>query len=148
MTHPRLTPRRVAVGLGAVALAVVGVLAVSIQPLASDMCVQVYEDASQQGDTMSVCNTPANLKVPNLNTYTTGLHGGCNRSVNQSSTWNDCISSGRIAALPAAQAVKFYQDTSYGALVACFDQNGSYAIDLSGAPNDLISSFRVVGGNC
>lgn len=146
MTPRRRVARTVAsLGLGIAALTG---LYIAVQPAAVEMCVQVFEDGSQQGDTMSVCNPPSTLKVANLAAYTTGLHGGCNRSVNQSSTWNDCISSGRIANMPGSQKVRFYQDINYGAVVACFDTNGSYNIDLSGGPNDLISSFRVEGGNC
>lgn len=140
--------RRAAVGLGAAALAIVGVLAVTIQPLAGDMCVTNWENGSQSGDKMTVCATPANLKVPNLTTQTQGLVNGCQRSVNTSPNWSDCISSARVSSMPGAQKVVWYQDINYGNAVACIDINGTTNVDLTGAANDIISSFRVLGGNC
>ena len=129
-----------------VGLAVAGYL--SIGPLAVDMCVTNWENGGQSGDQMSVCDTPANLKVPNLTTHTEGLHSGCQRSINTSSNWSDCISSARVSSMPAAQRVRWYQDINYGNALACVDANGTTNIDLTGSANDLISSFRVEGGNC
>lgn len=141
--------RRVLAGASAAVLAIAAAAAyVSVQPLAIDMCVTNYENGAQSGDRLTICNTPSNLKVPNLGNYTTGLVNGCQRSVNVSSTWSDCISSARVSALPANYRVRWYQDVSYGTVLACRSTDGTSNVDLTGVPNDLISSFRVEGGNC
>lgn len=140
-------PRRAVIGI-IVAIAAIGAATVIVQPQAVDVCVQNWEDSNGTGDTMTVCNTAANLKVPNLATHTEGLHAGCNRGITQSSTWSDCITSVRVTALPAAQRVRWYQDTNYGTWVFCIDANGSTGPVNVGSANDVISSFRVEGGNC
>lgn len=146
MTPRRRVARTIAsIGIGIAALT--GLYFV-VQPAAVEMCVTSYENGSQSGDSMTVCNTPANLKVPNLTTYTQGLHNGCQRTINTSPNWSDCISSARVSAMPGSQKVVWYQDINYGNALACVDNNGTTNVDLTGSPNDLISSFRVLGGNC
>lgn len=141
--------QRAAAAIGSIAVAVGGLAyATGIGPFAVEMCVTNFENGGQSGDQMTVCATPANLKVPNLGTHTEGLHSGCQRSVNTSPTWSDCISSARVSALPPNYRVRWYQDTSYGAVLACRSTDGTTNVDLTGVPNDLISSFRVEGGNC
>lgn len=141
--------RRVAAVVATVAVVAAGIGAVLIQPRAIDTCIQVYEDAGGAGDTMTVCDTPANLKVPNLGTVTTGLHNGCNRGINQSSSWSDCISSARVTHLTANNKAVFFQDTSYSGQVWCIDADGDTGpFNFTGGANDVISSFRVLGGNC
>lgn len=140
-----------ALGAG-VLLAVVAVFAIGSQvvPLSTDTCIGNYEDAGAAGDSMVVCAIPATaVAVSNLGTHTEGLHSGCNRGVNQSSTWSDCISSAKVTNLPAGTKALWYQDTSYGSVVKCYDTDGnSGVIDMSGGANDVISSFRILGGNC
>jgi hypothetical protein len=127
----------------------IGVLVEQATPRAVEVGVTVYEDANQTGDRMLTTGIAPNLpKRANLGLVTTGLHGGCNRGINQSSSWNDCISSASVGLLPANTKVQFWRDINYGGgLLACYDVDGSHAIDLSGT-GDLISSFRVISGNC
>lgn len=147
-----MTRRRILAAVSAAVLAGVGILAATgvIGPQSIDTCVSNWEDAGASGDTMTVCNvTPANLKVPNLETHTEGLHGGCNRGINQSSSWSDCISSAKVAHLTANNKVVWYGNTNYGNQVACWDTDGnSPTITFTGNANDVISSFRILGGNC
>jgi hypothetical protein len=144
--------RRTVAGIGAGIFAIataVGIVAVGpLSTEAIDMCVTNWENGSQSGDSMTVCATPANLHVSNLGTHTENLVNGCQRSVNVSSTWSDCISSARVSALPPNYRVRWYQDTNYGAVLACRSTDGTTNVDLTGPANDLISSFRVEGGNC
>jgi len=144
----RPSRKSVAIAAGIGALAVVGILA-TVQPLAAEVCITVYEDSGQGGDHTAFCAVGAtNVKDANLGDNTAGLHNGCNRGLNQSSTWNDCISSATVAILPANTKVQWWRDINYaGGLLACFDANGTYQMNLSGT-SDLISSFRIVAGSC
>jgi hypothetical protein len=72
---------------------------------------------------------------------------GCNRGINQSSSYNDCISSATVGLLPASTKVIFYRDINYGFTQTCYDVDGTHAISLV-ATGDTISSFRILGGNC
>jgi len=142
--------RRVVAIVGAIGVAVGGLLvADALAPKAVEVCVTVYEDANQTGDHMATCAVGAtNVKRANLGLVTTGLNGGCNRGINQSSTWNDCISSATVGLLPASTKIQWWRDINYGGgLLACYDTDGTHPINLAGT-NDLISSFRIVGGNC
>lgn len=144
--------RRVAVGIGAAvtALAVAGSLAVlDIGPLAIDTCVKVHENQNAGGDSMTICSTtPGNVKVANLTTRTDNLVNGCWRTINASSTWNDCISYTSISNLPSNYRLRFYLDANYVTLGYCFHTDGNNAYNLAGVGAERISSFRVEGGNC
>lgn len=144
--------RRALLTLAVLALGVGAVLGVQqvVSPQAIDACIVVYEDLAGGGDSTAFCNTPANLKDPDLSNNTAGLHGGCNRGVNQSSSWTDCISSVRINNLPAAYRAVLYQSVNYTSnRVFCTDINGTTGPwTLSGANNDVASSLRLEGGNC
>lgn len=131
-------------------LGALGLATQVITPFAIDTCVTVYEDQSGGGDSFATCNTsPSLVKIPNLGTHTEGLVNGCNRGVNQSSSWSDCISSVRIGSLPSNQSVRFYQDTNYSGQLLCYDVDGSHLVQLNvPATNDKTSSFRILGGNC
>lgn len=134
------------IGLFAAALFVVP----QIVPLAGETCVTSYEDASGGGDSFAFCDTTAgDVRIPNLGAYTTGLHNGCNRGINQSSTWSDCISSMRVGNLPASTKLVVYWNTNYDTPLLCRDANGSYLIQLNvPAVNDRASSYRILAGNC
>jgi hypothetical protein len=146
MKRPSRKSVGIAAGIGA--LAVAGFLAAP-QILAPEVCITVYEDSNQGGDHMATCAVgAANVKRANLTLVTTGLNNGCNRGINQSSTWSDCISSATVAILPANTKIQWWRDINYtGGLLACFDANGTYQMNLSGT-SDLISSFRIISGNC
>lgn len=133
-----------------IVLAGLGLATQIIGPAAVDVCVAMFEDQSGGGDTFATCNTsPSQVKNSNLTTVTTGLHNGCNRGLNQSSSWSDCISSASIANLPANQSVRFYQDTGYSGQILCYSTPGSHLIQLNvPATNDKTSSFRILGGVC
>ena len=142
-------PSRKSAGIaaGIAALATVGIL-ISVQPLSTEIGVTVYEDANQSGDHMLTTGIAPNYPHrANLTLVTTGLVGGCNRGVNQSSTWSDCISSANVSSLPANTKLIFYRDINYGFTQTCYDVDGSHNIDLTGT-SDTISSFRIIGGNC
>lgn len=130
---------------GSVALVTVGPLGTE----AIDTCLANYENANAGGDSMTVCSTtPGNVKVANLTTHTENLNNGCWRTVNASSSWNDCISYTSIANLPSNYRARFYLDINYATVGYCFDSNGSSTHNLAGAGAERISSFRVEGGNC
>jgi hypothetical protein len=142
-------PSRKSTGIaaGIAALATVGIL-LSVQPQAVEIGVTVYEDAAQHGDHMLTTGIAPNYpKRANLTLVTTGLSGGCNRGINQSSTWSDCISSASVSSLPANTKLIFYRDINYGFTQTCYDVDGSHNIDLT-ATADTISSFRIISGNC
>jgi hypothetical protein len=136
--------------VGGAALAIAVFIGVDqVTPKAVEIGVTVYEDAGQHGDHLLTTGIPPSYPArSNLATVSSGLVNGCNRGLNQSSTWNDCISSATVSSLPANTKLQFWRDAGYtGGLLACYDVDGSHAIDLSGT-SDLISSFRIVGGNC
>ena len=142
--------RRAFLGLATASVAVIAA-ALGVNAIrAVETCVGVYEDAGGAGDTLLTCAVGAtNVHQGNLSTVTTGLHNGCNRGINQSSSWSDCISSIRYTSLPANYAVKFYRDSGYVGLLWCRDADGnSGTLNVPGNANDLITSFRIVGGNC
>lgn len=147
-----MTRKRAGLGIGAMVLAVgaLGLGSQVIGPLAVDTCVTNYEDANLAGDSLAVCDTnPNNVKIANLTQYTTGLHNGCNRIINQSSTWNDCISSARTANLGSTRRVRFYGDIQYGGSVLyCVDTAGNATTNFGGGNAERISSFRNESGNC
>src|SRR5580765_4401050 len=103
--------RRAKVGavVGGIALAIAVFIGVDqVTPKAVEVCVYNYEDAGQAGDvlTPATCSINAtSVAISNLSTQTGGLHNGCNRGLNQSSTWNDCISSALVGSLPANRKV-------------------------------------------
>lgn len=144
-------PSRRTASLGIIAGVIAGTAAVAlvITPQAVEIGITVYEDNNQSGDHMLTTGIAPNYpKRANLTLVTTGLVGGCNRGINQSSTWSDCISSAKVTSLPASTKVQWYRDINYGgSLLYCYDVDGSHNIDLT-STSDLISSFRVVGGNC
>lgn len=135
-----------AIGVVAAALFLVP----QVIPLSTETCITAYEDASGGGDHISFCDTTAgDVKVANLGNYTTGLVNGCNRAINQSSSWADCISSIRVGNLPGSTKLVVYQNTNYAVQTLCRDTNGSYLVQLTtSATNDNASSFRILGGNC
>jgi hypothetical protein len=145
-----VTRRRTKIA-GVIAFATILVVGIGSQVIPAsiesiDTCVQHWEDPNFGGDTWAVCSTtPSNVKDSDLSNNTNNLHNGCNRVSNTSSTWNDCISSAKVANLPASYKVLWYQDSSYSGLVACSDANGNSQSNL---PNDIISSFRIVAGSC
>ena len=130
--------------------ATAAISALVIGPQAVDMCVQHWENGGGGGDTMVVCNLPSSLKVPDLRTHTEGLVNGCARAINQSSSWSDCISSGKVSAMPANYSVHWYANINYGSEIACWQADGTSGILDMSQPgvNDTVSSFRVLGGNC
>jgi hypothetical protein len=142
--------RSVALGLVVVAAAGLGLLATgTIGPLAAEMCVTSWEDANGAGDSLALCDIPSGIHVPNLGSYTSGLTNGCNRGINQSSSWSDCISSFKVAALPANYKVVYYASINYANQIYCRSTDGtSGVINLTGSDNDVTSSIRVLGGNC
>jgi hypothetical protein len=143
----RPSRKSVGIALGIGALATVGILA-TVQPLAVEIGVTVYEDANQAGDHLLTTGIAPNYpKRANLTLVTTGLSGGCNRGINQSSTWSDCISSARVSSLPASTKLIFYRDINYSFTQTCYDVDGTHNIDLT-STGDTISSFRIIGGNC
>ena len=146
-----MTRKRLAIAAAAATLIVAGAIsALVIGPQAVDMCVRHYENDAGGGDTMVVCNLPSSLKVPDLRTHTEGLVNGCARAINQSSSWSDCISSGKVSAMPANYSVHWYANINYGSEIACWQADGTSGILDMSQPgvNDTISSFRVLGGNC
>ena len=145
--------RRAVVGLATAATIAIGLLVGTNLPLgtqALEVCVTSWEDQSGGGDSWTFCELPVNLKIPNLGTHTENLHNGCNRGINQSSSWTDCISSAKVYVLPGNYRIRFFQNTSYGIPVFCWDLNGTSGIIQLNWPavNDLISSYRIEGGNC
>lgn len=142
--------RKAAAIIGGVALGIATLFVVGeVTPKAPDICVTYYEDAGQSGDHNAACAIGAtNVHVANFGSLTAGLHNGCNRGLNQSSTWNDCISSGSVGLLPAGTKIQWWRDINYGGgLLACYDVDGTHTFDLSGT-SDLISSMRIIAGSC
>lgn len=113
-----------------------------------------YENANQTGDSFKVCSPtllPVSANRPNLHVnpgtlYLTG--GGCAGALGNRNDWGDCISAVETINLASGYRLIVYGNINYSTAIFCTDTPGTHSYSLSGAPNDLASSARIVTGSC